>query len=106
MKTYYLVTFKDLDNILEKANITLKVKKITDSELGLGFIKISDFLFENSGVIVDPNTEKLRQRFEQTKSLHLSLYHIISIEEVGDDHKGMKFVNDKNNLFPFPTAPN
>jgi hypothetical protein len=32
------------------------------------------------------------------KTLHLSIYSIISIQEVGMEHKGLYFKKDKSNL--------
>lgn len=102
-ETYYLISYKDpMDG---KAQ-TIKAKSIKDSNLGLGFVAISDFLFEQtSKLLVDPGAEKLRNRFEKTKSLHLSIYCIISIEEVGLENNGLIFEKDKSNLFHFPSPP-
>lgn len=97
-KTYFLVSFRDLENINEGKNITLKVKEIKDSSLGLGFISISGFIFERVGPIVDPTLDRLKSRYENTKGLHLSIHQILSIEEVGAEHTGLKFLNDKSNL--------
>ena len=44
-----------------------------------------------------------RRRFEGVKTLHLSIYHIISIEEVGLAHKGLKFKKDKSHLVVLTT---
>lgn len=100
-ETYYIISYKDpMDG---KAQ-SLRARNIRDSNLGLGFVAISDFLFEHSSkLLVDPSAEKLKNRFENTKSLHLSLYSIISIEEVGLDNKGLVFEKDKSNLFMFPS---
>lgn len=108
-KTYYLVTFRDNEKLTKSDTLTLKVKTIHDSTLGLGFISLSNFVFEDTGPIVDPKFETLKKRFENTKSLHLSLYSIISVEEVGEDHPGLKFTKDKSNLLSFvpnPEQPN
>ncbi len=100
-ESFYVISYKDP---IDGKALSVKAKSIKDSNLGLGFISISDFIFEQtSKLIVDPNTEKLKNRFENTKSLHLSLYSIISIEEVGIENKGLVFEKDKNNLYRFPT---
>lgn len=100
-KTYFIVTFRDLENTEKPQNITLKVKKISDSSLGLGFISLSGFLFSQNKSIIDPQEERRRERYENTKALHISLYHIISIEEVGLEQSGLNFVHDKSNVFIF-----
>ena len=104
-KTYYLVTFRDHEKLTKEDTLTLKVKSIGDSTLGLGFISLSDFVFEDHGPIVDPKFETLKKRFEKTKSLHLSLYSIVSVEEVGQDHPGLAFQKDKSNLLSFVPSP-
>lgn len=107
---YYIVTYRDPEKMIGSSlagssnnslpkNITLKVKTIKDSTLGLGFISMSDFIFDpHNSPIIDPQEEQLRKRFENTNALHLSIYHIISIEEVGLDHLGLTFTRDKGNL--------
>lgn len=64
---------------------------------------ISDFKFDTNKVVVDPEEENLAKRLKDVKSLHLSIYSIVSIEEVGTDHEGLKFQKDKSNLFVLPT---
>ncbi len=104
--TYFVVTYKDPEKLLEQKNVTLKVKSISDSNLGLGFIRLSNFLFEEGALLIDPNTDKLKKRFKNTKSFHLNIYSIVSIEEVGMEHQGLYFKNDKSNLHILPTQPN
>lgn len=93
--TGYLVTYRDHkdDSIVE-----LKVKSIGDSSLGLSFICVSDFLFETSSVLIRPEEESLKKRFENIHSLHLSIYSVISIAEVGLETPTLRFKNDKSNL--------
>lgn len=99
--SHYIVTYRDPENLTEQKNITLRVKKISDSNLGLSFICLSQFIFESGPIILDPKADKLKIRFENTKSLHLSIYSIISIEEVGASHQGLN-LKDKSNLFVIP----
>lgn len=97
--TFFLVTFRDpKDGVVQE----LKVKTIQDSSLGLSFICLSDFIFHTEGTIVQPTEEQLKKRYENVKSLHLSIYTIISIEELGMDHVGLKFRQDRSNLVSFP----
>lgn len=105
--TFFIITYRDPAKLADKDIVTLKVKTIGDSDLGLGFIRISDFIFDSPGtsLIVDPTADQLKHRFENTKSLHISLYNILSIEEVGADHQGLKFINNKSNIYMIPQPP-
>jgi len=94
--TYFIISYRDTkeDKIIE-----CKAKTIMDSTLGLSFVAISDFVFTSlNSVVVDPTEEYLQKRLENVKSLHLSIYNIISVEEVGMGHDGLKFQNDRSNL--------
>jgi len=98
-KTHYLVTYRDpKDNKV----VSLRVRKVADSDLGLSFVAISDFIFKEGSLIIDPSEEDLRDRFAHTRRLHLSIYSILSIEEVGKSHKGLKFKQDKSNVLVLP----
>jgi hypothetical protein len=94
-ETFYLVTYRDTK---DAKVLTLKAKTVTDSTLGLSFVAISDFVFDTKSVVINPEEEDQRRQFEGVKTLHLSIYSILSIEEVGEDHKGLKFKKDKSNL--------
>lgn len=99
-ETFYLVTYRDP----QEGKVTaLKVRNIEDSTLGLSFVKISDFLFDTSSVVVKPLEEQLENRFKNVQSLHLSIYSLISVEEVGMEHKGLNFEKDRSNLISFPS---
>ncbi len=107
-QTHFIITFRDVEKLLDKKeqkNITLNVKEISDSNLGLGFIRLSGFMFEESSFLIDPQTEKLRERFKHTKNLHLNIYNVICIEEVGPKHRGLRFKNDKSRLHILPNGP-
>lgn len=92
---YFKVTYKDaVENKIE----TLKARKIVDSSLGLSFICISEFIFDIKGIVVDPAEEALSKKFANIKNIHLSIYSIIAIEEVGEDHDGLRFKTDRSNL--------
>ena len=94
-KTYYRIAYRDP---ADGKNVELKASKVEDSSLGLGFIAVSEFVFEEYPVVVDPTEESLKKRLENVKSLHLSVYCILSIEEVGSSNKGLQFKKDKSNL--------
>ena len=100
-KTYYQVTFRNAEKPLKEGPTTVKVKEVSDSSLGLGFVCLKDFVFEESSLIVDPTLEGIRTRYENTKALHLNIHNIVSIEEVGADHQGLSFNKDKSNLLIF-----
>ena len=94
-ETFFIVTYRDLQ---EDKVLSLKARQVTDSSLGLSFVAISDFVFQTDSLVLNPAEEDQKKRFEGVKSLHLSIYTIISIEEVGAEHKGLKFKKDKSNL--------
>ena len=102
-KTFFLVNYRDPK---DGKSIEVKVKKIEDSSLGLSFVKLSEFIFETESSIVQPTEEQLKKRFENVKSLHLNVYSILSIEELGMSHVGLKFRKDKSNLLSFPVDLN
>ncbi|MCI5071832.1 DUF1820 family protein [bacterium] len=98
-KTYYAISYKDPK---EGTILTLKARKMVDSSLGLGFVAISDFVFENNKLVVTPDEEALMKRLENVKTLHLSIYSILSVSEMGEENKGLKFKHDKANVLLMP----
>ncbi len=98
--TLYLVSYRDPQN---GEVVALKVQSIEDSSLGLGFVKLSGFIFHTETLVVRPTEEQLKKRFENVKSLHLSIYSLISVEELGMEHKGLNFKKDRSNLISFPS---
>ncbi len=97
--THFVITYRDPS---ADKNTSLRVKNIGDSSLGLSFIRVSDFVFDTSSLVVKPDEEALQKRFENVKSLHLSIYTIFSIEEVGEDNTGLSFSKDRSNLVVLP----
>jgi hypothetical protein len=102
MKTYFRITYRDPMTLEIQ---TLKARSVSDSSLGLSFVAASDFIFNTSSVVVDPSEEQLQKKLEHVKVIHLSLYSILSIEEVGEEHIGLKFENDKSNVLTLPNTP-
>ena len=100
--TYYLVTYRDPK---DGQTVSLKAKKVTDSSLGLSFIALSDFIFESDMLVVNPAEEDLKKRFSSVKTIHLSIYSVLSIEEIGLEQKDLTFEKDKSNLVVFPGTP-
>jgi len=97
-KTYFYITYREAR---EGKVVTLKAQTVTDSSLGLSFVAISNFIFDTNSRVVNPAEEDQKRRFEGVKTLHLSIYSIISIEEIGADHNGLNFKKDKSNLVIF-----
>lgn len=93
--TFYLVNYRDPK---DGKVVSLKAKKIMDSSLGLSFVSISDFVFEQSGILVNPEEEAKKLEFEHVKNLHLSIYSILSIAEIGEHPGTLRFENDKAKL--------
>ncbi|ABW67920.1 DUF1820 family protein [Desulfosudis oleivorans] len=98
-ETFYIITYRDPEE--EKVR-TLKARTVGDSSLGISFVAISDFVFDTQALVVNPEEETRRKRLEGVKTLHLSMYLILSVQEVGKDHKGLKFEKDKSNLVVLP----
>jgi hypothetical protein len=102
-ESYYLVNFREPK---DGKITTLKARTIQDSDLGLSFISISNIFFEENSPVVNPTEEAMKKRFELTKALHLSIYSILSIEEVGSKNRGLKFRKNKSNVIVLsPDAP-
>jgi hypothetical protein len=96
---HFVVTYKDP---VEDKIVTLRARAIGDSSLGLAFIRVSDFLFEDQNLVVDPAQEAMKKRFENVECIHLSIYAVISIQEVGPGHAGLRFENDRSNVVLLP----
>lgn len=100
--SHYVINYRD-----PKSNeiVQIRARKIRDSSLGLSFVEVSDFLFDSGGLVIKPAEEQLRKRLEFVKSLHLSIYSILSVEEVGDIK--LTFKTDRSNLvaLPLDTSP-
>ena len=94
---HYVVTWRDPRN---GEIATLRARTIRDSQLGLTFIAVSDFVWDSGSPIVNPAEEALARRFERTKTLHLSIHTVITIEEVGAG--GLALQGDRSNLVLFP----
>lgn len=98
-ETYFVITYRDAR---DNKPVSVKAHRVTDSSLGLSFIAVSDFYFADNALVVNPEEEQQRKRFENVKQIHLSIYSVIAIEEVGKDHRGLKFKKDKSNIVVLP----
>jgi len=101
-KAHYLVHYRDPR---DGNHQSLKAKKIKDSSLGLSFVSISDFVFEENSPIVNPEEEAKKLELENVKTLHLSIYSILSISELGPHKKDLSFKKDKSNLLVLSNEP-
>lgn len=93
----YHIYFRDPKN---NEMVFLRARKVEDSSLGLSFISISDFVWDNSTLVIKPTEDHLRKRLEGVRSLHLSIYSILSIEEMSAEK--LSFKKDRSNLVSFP----
>lgn len=93
--TFYAVTFRDPES---GESTRLRARTVEDSSLGLGFVCISDFVFDVAGPLVDPTQEALAARYAKVRRLHLHIYSVLAIEEVGEEHSGLAFENDRSKL--------
>jgi len=98
-KTHFIVSYRDPQ---DGKVVELTANRVEDSTLGISFVAVSDFVFESRSLVVDPVAEDLKRRFEDVKTLHLSLYSIQSILEVGLRNRGLKFKQTKSNLVILP----
>lgn len=97
--TLYAITWRTPE---DGSVTTLKARKVGDSELGPGFICVWDFAFDTGSRLVDPAEEALARRYEHTRRLHLNVFSIQSIAEVGVDHPGLKLEQERSNLVVLP----
>ncbi len=97
MTPHYAVTWKDPR---DGEMVVLRARSISDSQLGLTFVALSDLLWDAPSVLVNPAEERLKRRFEATNVLHLSIHSIASIEEIGQ--RGLPLEADRSKLLLFP----
>ena len=78
----YVVTFPDP---VTKRMVTLKVREIGDSGLGPMFARLSGFVFQDSGKIINPNNDGLSRRYQDTKAIHVNRMALAQVEEVAGE---------------------
>ena len=101
MDTHYVVTYRDS---VKDETVTLRARAVHDSPLGLSFLAISDFVFDTNARVIDPSEEALRDRLRDVRTLHLSIYRVLAVLEVGVDHTGLQLTHDRSNLVVFPSG--
>ncbi|MBA2321713.1 MAG: DUF1820 family protein [Deltaproteobacteria bacterium] len=94
----FAVSFRDFRS---GENVTVRAREVRDSTLGIAFVAISGFVFDRSGLVVNPTDEALARRFENIRTLHLSIHAILAIEELGPDHRGLTFEVDRSKVMLF-----
>lgn len=87
--------------------VTLYATGATSSAIW-GFIEITGLVFEpRDSLVVDAAEERLRDRYAETRVLHLPMQSVLSIEEV--ERKGTAQVRDLDAgdrvVTSFPTLP-
>lgn len=60
-------------------------------------------MFDSPSRLVDPASEALARRFENTRRLHLNVFTIQSIAEIGVDHPGLKLDPERGNVVLLPS---
>ncbi len=71
-----------------------------------GFIEISDIIFDDDSIVVDPAEEKIKNEFSGVKSTYIPMHSVIRIDYV--EKKGTSKIQDisskdKISYFPSPT---
>jgi len=94
-KAHFVVTFRDGAS---GDVISLKAEEICDSLLGLTFVAISGFIFDSDSKLVNPTEEALATRYQRVQTLHLSIQHILSIEEIGEEQRGLNLEQDRSKI--------
>jgi hypothetical protein len=79
------------------------VRQVGDSDLGPGFVCLSDFVFETGTLVLNPAEEALARRYENVRRLHVNVFSIQSIAEIGVEHPGLKLDHDRSNLVVLKT---
>ena len=104
MKTLYKVTFLNHGKVYE-----LYARRVGSGALW-GFVEVAELVFDiNTGVVVDPAEERLRDEFGATRVLHLPMQAVLRVEEV--DRKGQSAIRDAATgetvvtPFPLPAKP-
>lgn len=88
---YYKVQFYDS----KKEIMTFFAKKLNPSSF-LGLIEVSEILFMDSEIIINPDDEKVRKEFNGVSKTFLPLNTIVRIDEI-DQNRGkvLKLLTNK-----------
>ncbi len=75
-KHLYRITFIQQDKVYE-----LYAKSIIQSDL-FGFVEISELVFDDSSIVVDPQEDRLRQEFMDVETIFVTVHAVIRIDVV------------------------
>lgn len=103
-QSLFRVTYRD---VTTDKFVVIKVRRISDSSLGPAFVEMSDFVFDADSLIVNPQEEEMKEHFSAVRRMHLAIYHIVSVEELGAGRSGLKLQRGKTNVvvLPHPSGP-
>jgi hypothetical protein len=59
-------------------------------------------VFDTTSRLLNPAEESLRKRFEHTRRLHLNVFTIQAIAEVGEEHPGLQLAAERPNVVVLP----
>jgi hypothetical protein len=75
-KIMYKVVFTQFEKIYE-----IYARYISEETL-MGFIEIDEIVFNDSGVVLDPTEERLKNEFRDVKRSYIPMHTILRIDEV------------------------
>ena len=95
----YRVKFAQADKLYE-----IYVENVYQSDVH-GFVVLENFVFESSGILVDPAEDKLRSEFKGVSSCLVPYHSVHRIDVV--DKKGTAKLNDYKDgkVMPFSPLP-
>jgi hypothetical protein len=96
---HYEITYKSPE---DGQPTTLRARTVGDSELGVGFVCVEDFVFDTRSRLLNPAEESLKKKLEHVRRLHLNVFTIQVVAEVGLDHPGLQLAADRPNLVVLP----
>jgi hypothetical protein len=102
MKTLYKITFVNNGKSYE-----IYARHVGTSHLW-GFTEVGELVFEprGEGLVVDPTEERLREEFEDTRTLHLPMHAIVKVEEVvRRNPAAIRDAASGEKITPFPYPP-
>ena len=100
-ETHFAITFRNPE---DGSTTVLRARRVTDSDLGPSFVCISDFVFETGSRVLNPAEEALARKYEHTRRLHLNLFAIQAIAEIGGAPQALELEQDRSNLLVLPTV--
>ncbi|MDH4247496.1 MAG: DUF1820 family protein [Deltaproteobacteria bacterium] len=81
-KTYFKVTFTSEDEVYQVC-----ARKVDNSDV-MGLVELSEFIFPEGGLVINPGEERLRKEFEGIKRTWVPYHAILRIDEISDKRAG------------------